>query len=1094
MNKCLLILFVLLALTGIASATKIAYIVKTPIPLNPDEIALRDSLTTKGYSVTILDDDAMINPSLYDLFIVGEDVSSITNFDNKNYKTLFLSYPAAKAAGLSKYSGTTSNDKITISDNTHKITKTFGLGDKTVYTSQNVINYVTGCTALNSKSLAYKSEAYNSVLLILKEDSLLLDSSMNCANRNVPLNERNVFFGIPMASNWQASAKTLFLNSIDWLIEGEDVDGDGFYYENDCNDTNADIHPGVNDIPYNGIDENCDGFDKADVDKDGFCKQGYAITNKALQCPKETGNTGTDCNDNDISINPGSSDVYNNCKNDAPVIGPIGKIIKYETEIVKIEVNAIDSEGDNLTYSINDPRFSKNGNIFSWQTDYEDAGDYTFTVRVSDGSLEGKIDVIIEIKETNQAPICNSIPALEWKEDEKSILNLKNYCSDPDGDELEFYINDTSEADFITIDSFENGTVNFSSKKDWNGEDWIIFKARDGKDYGLTNKITLKVSPVNDAPSLIKNIGNIIWDEDKNLINYINLNEYFKDVDSSLSYSVQGNNNINITIANGLASFYPKKDWNGTENVVFKASDGEFSANSNAISLTVNDANEPPEFGEINCNNSIAEDTKETCELKASDFEDDSFSFSIGNENHLDCNINGNNVEYISSKDYNGPASCIIRASDSYGYNEFLLQVNILPVNDAPVIKDYSPKGNPRILSNVNKEFNVVAFDADSSVDISWILDGIKTSSGASYTFNKSKGSYNLVALVTDNEFNVNQSWNIFVGDTSEFTCSEVNGYLCSDNQVCSPQEEIINVKDTNSCCAVQCSPKFSETDRCEKLSDKISVQIDSPDENDDFQIGESVDVSVKVENNDKEDIDADIEAYLYDLDKDKEIENDDDSVDISDSDSETVEFTFDVPEDAEENKYAVFVRAKDGELCNEDYVEINIERETDNIIIDKIDFNQEAVCGDSLDIETTLKNEGSKNQDVLLKVENSQLNILEKTTEFEIEKFDEKDTVKKELTIKIPDNAPEGTYNLKFSAEYNGEKTEQNAELILGKCNNAGTQEQSNPVIPDVQEEDTSTAYQSTGTSNKAIIILSIVITAIMLIVFIYLIYLAVK
>ncbi|MBN1386592.1 hypothetical protein JW968_06505, partial [Candidatus Woesearchaeota archaeon] len=82
----------------------------------------------------------------------------------------------------------------------------------------------------------------------------------------------------------------------------DDLDGDGYLLIDDCDDLNASINPGAAEIPYDGIDQDCDGADLTDADDDGY---DAAIVG------------GTDCDDNNASINPGMPEIpYNGVDDD----------------------------------------------------------------------------------------------------------------------------------------------------------------------------------------------------------------------------------------------------------------------------------------------------------------------------------------------------------------------------------------------------------------------------------------------------------------------------------------------------------------------------------------------------------------------------------------------------------------------------------------------------------------------------------------------------------------------------------------------------------------------------------------------------------
>jgi hypothetical protein len=78
-----------------------------------------------------------------------------------------------------------------------------------------------------------------------------------------------------------------------------DQDADGHaaaeYGGDDCTDTDAAVHPGAEDLWYDGLDSDCAGNDDYDQDGDGHVPPAYG---------------GDDCDDTDASIHPGAADTW----------------------------------------------------------------------------------------------------------------------------------------------------------------------------------------------------------------------------------------------------------------------------------------------------------------------------------------------------------------------------------------------------------------------------------------------------------------------------------------------------------------------------------------------------------------------------------------------------------------------------------------------------------------------------------------------------------------------------------------------------------------------------------------------------------------
>ena len=991
--------------------TDVAYILEDGSPISGNILAAFNQL---GLSYEIIRDSQIPTAdfSQYSLFLVVEDVTRKNEipFDEKH--AIFFDNEIAEEVWTLITQGQTSHNKITVSNPTSFVFLGVAVpadNELSVYDSGSLIYSITPSSSSGVIRAAYRIGTQRTVI-----------GYSTYENGETVI--RDLFFGLPKSDHWNDNAKMMFKNSLTWVLADVDQDGDGWPYGEDCNDQDLNIHPGALEVPYDAIDQDCDGFDLLDSDADGYCKEGYFIQSPIFQCLFESGLIGTDCADEDSVINPAYPDKALNCINDAPEFTSVPQgLIFSEGDLVSFQVIATDPEEDDLEFSIDDSRFTVNGNTFSWQTGYEDAGFYTLLINVTDGEFHTQALINIEITNMNSPPTSIPIPDIVWEEETISSINLSEYFSDLDSQTLEFSIETFPDEANIQVE-FENPeTVVFTPTENFFGEEIIVFSADDGNSVTLSNEVILRVTNINDPIIFQGTIESFSLNEDQSIENAFNLNDYFIDSDSILDFEVHGNQNITIEITDGLVSFHPDKDYSGTEQVYFSASDGEFSAVSNTIAITVYEQGEPPEFYPLDCETTIEEDSDYSCTLSAWDLEGDTIAFSVAGEDNLLCEVSDNVLTYRSVQDYNGPASCVVQASDIHSSNQQTLQVTVNPINDAPEIISYTPENEViHLVEGWNQTFSIQAIDVDSpEFFTTWFLSSQEvsnsTESSSSFDLTESQvGNYLIEAIVRDMQLRTIKFWNVVVGPIEDFTCGEVGGYICSEGTMCGV--ETLGVYDTDSCCSVECAPSFDDADSCKSISSDVLIEISSFDSG--IELGDTIEVEFKLTNNLDEDKDFDVEAHLFDLNRGKSEASSDTGVELGDGRTRTVKMDLEIPEDLNlEDDYVIFVKAKDSK-CGQNYKSIKINRPQNALVISKFNLPESAICGETLTAEITVENVGSQDQQAALTLKNNDLEIDERTT-FELEEYGQEDKETLKFTFEIPNDIETGEYEIEAEVSF---------------------------------------------------------------------------
>ncbi|HCE2905539.1 TPA: tandem-95 repeat protein, partial [Vibrio parahaemolyticus] len=384
--------------------------------------------------------------------------------------------------------------------------------------------------------------------------------------------------------------------------------------------------------------------------------------------------------------------------NDAPVAKDDIATTQEDTAVtIDVLTNDTDVDGDKLSIeSASVPKEQGTVEVVDGKLVFTPAenfnGDAEITYTVTDGELTDEAKVTVTVNPVNDAPIIKVDAVESITEDAVStdtvVATLTVRDTDTPEDQLTVSLENNSNGYFVLVGDevkLTQAGVDAVNNDELNLKDLTISASvSDGVNPTANDSDSLIVNRVNDAPTVENAIADQVLSEDFDTYT-IDLNEVFKDTDSSLEFSVSGNNSIQISIVNGVATISPTADWNGSETLTFTATDPSGESVSQTVNFTV-----APVADIVADKATVVEDTPTIIKVLGNDtFEGTDKVVSLDTNNGpangtVSVNPDGS-VTYTPNDNYHGTDSFTYIVTSGGVSESTTVSVDVTPVNDAPV-------------------------------------------------------------------------------------------------------------------------------------------------------------------------------------------------------------------------------------------------------------------------------------------------------------------------------------------------------------------------------------------------------------------------
>ncbi|KPL14963.1 MAG: hypothetical protein AMS26_09000, partial [Bacteroides sp. SM23_62] len=292
--------------------------------------------------------------------------------------------------------------------------------------------------------------------------------------------------------------------------------------------------------------------------------------------------------------------------NDPPVVGDIpNDTVPEGTAFATINLDNFVTDIDNdittmiwtatgqsdLTVDITD----RVATITVIDTNWNGSDTITFQAEDPDGGTDSD-PVTFTVTPVNDPPVVDVIPNQTINEGESfTPIILDDYVSDIDNADSTITWTASLEGG-VSVDITDRVATITVNDPEWNGSDLIRFTAKDPDGLQDSADVVFYVNGVNDLP-MVEDIPDQTIAEGQSF-SQISLDDFVSDADdpdSALTWTVTGQSNLTAEITDRVATItIDDAEWNGSDTLIFTATDTSGAFDTDTTILTVMAVNDPP--------------------------------------------------------------------------------------------------------------------------------------------------------------------------------------------------------------------------------------------------------------------------------------------------------------------------------------------------------------------------------------------------------------------------------------------------------------------------------------------------------------------